>query len=57
MVNVKTANDLISDCMDAYFSGDEEMAGQYLEEAIERKVQDRFEDVLSTQPEFSAAEA
>lgn len=55
-INVKTANDLISDSVDAYFSGDSEMAGQYLEEAIGRKIQDRFVDVLSQQPEFSGSE-
>lgn len=52
-VNVKTANDLISDSIDAYFSGDEDMAGQYLEEAIGQKIQDRFSEVLSHQPEFN----
>ena len=53
-IRVKTANDLISDSMDAYFSGDESLAGQYLEEAIGQKIQERFEDVLSRQPEFAA---
>lgn len=55
-IHVKTANDLISDSIDAYFSGNEDLAGQYLEEAIGQKIQDRFNDVLAQQPEFSAQE-
>ena len=55
-VNVKTANDLISDSIDAYFSGDEGLASQYLREAIGQKIQDRFVDVLSRQPEFNQNE-
>ena len=46
-IHVKTANDLISDSIDAYFSGNEDLAGQYLEEAIGQKIQDRFNDVLA----------
>lgn len=53
-IHVKTANDLISDSIDAYFSGNEDLAGQYLEEAIGQKIQDRFNDVLAQQPEFTA---
>jgi hypothetical protein len=52
-IHVKTANDLISDSIDAYFSGNEDLAGQYLEEAIGQKIQDRFNDVLAQQPEFN----
>lgn len=52
-IHVKTANDLISDSIDAYFSGNEDLAGQYLEEAIGQKIQDRFNDVLAQQPEFT----
>lgn len=51
-IQVKTANDLISDTVDAYFSGNQELAEQYLEEAIGQKIADRFVDVLSKQPEF-----
>ena len=51
---LKTANDLISDSMDAYFAGDEEMASQYLHEAMGQKIQQRFEDCLSKLPEFQA---
>ena len=54
--NIKTSNDLISDSIDAYFSGDEALAGQYIEDAIGQKIQERFTDVLSKQPEFSAEE-
>ena len=52
-IHVKTANDLISDSIDAYFSGNEDLAGQYLEEAIGQKIQDRINDVLAQQPEFT----
>lgn len=52
-IHVKTSNDLISDSIDAYFSGDEEMATQYLKEAFGQRMQDRFEEVLSKQPEFN----
>lgn len=52
-IEVKTANDLIADSVDAYFSGNEALASQYLDEAIGRKISDRFEEVLSSQPEFS----
>ena len=51
-IRIKTSNDLIADSVDAYFSGDEESAGQYLQEAIEQKIQDRLVNVLSKQPEF-----
>ena len=52
-IEVKTANDMIADSIDAYLGGNEELAGQYLEDAISRKITDRFNDVLSTLPEFS----
>lgn len=55
-IEVKTANDLIADSVDAYFSGNEALASQYLDEGISRKITDRFVDVLSTQPEFSSKE-
>lgn len=51
--NVKTANDLISDSIDAYFAGDEKVADRYLDEAITQKVSERMVNVLSKLPEFS----
>lgn len=51
-IKVKTANDMIADSIDAVLGGNDELAGQYLEEAISRKITERFEDVLSNQPEF-----
>lgn len=51
-IQVKTANDIISDSLDALLGGNEALAGQYLQEAMERKITDRFNDVLSRQPEF-----
>jgi len=55
-INVKTANDMIADSIDALLGGNDELAGQYFEEAIDRKITDRFNDVLSRQPEFSTDE-
>lgn len=52
-IQVKTANDMISDSLDAFFGGDEELAGKYFGDAIERKVAERFEEVLSRQPGIS----
>ena len=55
-IKVKTADDMISDSLDALLGGDEAMAGQYFEEAIDRKITDRFNEVLSRQPEFQPEE-
>ena len=53
---VKTANDMISDSVDALLSGNEALAGQYFDDAINRKITDRFNDVLSKQPEFNGGD-
>ena len=55
-IQVKTANDMISDSLDALLAGDEELAGKYFDDAMERKVADRFAEVLSEQPEFAQGE-
>ena len=51
-IDVKTANDMLADSIDAFLGGNDELAGQYFEDAINRKITDRFNDVLSRQPEF-----